>query len=146
MLWNSPKLELPDGTRQLGYFPNRELNKPRLMYHRHFMLSEHLGNLVADEAPPTVIAAYSASFARHLLKLNEQDQVREEFEKRDYGQWVHRLLDRFHRQFPRITGVPREALIETLHALADEEFASAVEFNYLSMGWKLRWASAATTA
>lgn len=78
-------------------------------------------------------------FARHLLRLNEQDQVREEFEKRDYGLWVHRLLDRFHRQFPRITGVARELLVQALHALAQEEFAAALEFNYLSLGWKLRF-------
>ncbi|HEX4328331.1 MAG TPA: PD-(D/E)XK nuclease family protein [Burkholderiales bacterium] len=78
-------------------------------------------------------------FARHLLKLNEQDQVREEFEKRDYGEWVHRLLQRFHEKFPRITGVDRERLRETLHALAEEEFAAPLEFNYLSLGWKLRW-------
>ena len=79
-------------------------------------------------------------FARHLLKLNEQDQVREEFEKRDYGEWVHRLLHRFHEAFPRITGVARARLVGTLHALAEEEFAAALEFNYLSLGWKLRWA------
>ena len=78
-------------------------------------------------------------FARHLLRLNEQDQVREEFEKRDYGEWVHRVLQRFHQEFPRITGVPRERLRETLHALAEQEFAAALEFNYLSLGWKLRW-------
>lgn len=79
-------------------------------------------------------------FARHLLGLNEQDQVREEFEKRDYGEWVHRLLHRFHQAFPRITGVARERLAGTLQALAEEEFAAALEFNYLSLGWKLRWA------
>jgi len=78
-------------------------------------------------------------FARHLLGLNEQDQVREEFEKRDYGEWVHRLLQRFHQAYPRITGVPRERLLAALHDLAEEEFAAAVEFNYLSVGWKLRW-------
>jgi ATP-dependent helicase/nuclease subunit B len=79
-------------------------------------------------------------FARHLLGLNEQDQVREEFEKRDYGEWVHRLLHRFHLAFPRITGVAHERLVGTLNALAEEEFAAALEFNYLSLGWKLRWA------
>lgn len=78
-------------------------------------------------------------FARHLLRLNEQDEVREEFEKRDYGQWVHRILQRFHQQYPRITGVARERLLATLHELAEAEFAAPVEFNYLSLGWKLRW-------
>lgn len=70
------ELELPDGTRQLGYFPNRDQHKPRLLYHRHFMLSEHLGNLVAEEAPPAIIEAYSVSFARHLLKEHGAKRIK----------------------------------------------------------------------
>jgi ATP-dependent helicase/nuclease subunit B len=52
---------------------------------------------------------------------------------------VHRILQRFHLQYPRITGVARERLLATLHELAEAEFAAPVEFNYLSLGWKLRW-------
>jgi ATP-dependent helicase/nuclease subunit B len=52
---------------------------------------------------------------------------------------VHRLLQRFHEKFPRITGIDRERLRETLRELAEEEFAAPLEFNYLSLGWKLRW-------
>ncbi|MDB5807284.1 MAG: ATP-dependent helicase/deoxyribonuclease subunit [Betaproteobacteria bacterium] len=94
---------------------------------------------VSVSAYSSLIVCPYQFFARHLLKLNEQDQVREEFEKRDYGEWVHRLLQRFHQKFPRITGVDRERLRDTLRALAEEEFAAPLEFNYLSLGWKLRW-------
>ena len=100
---------------------------------------ELLPDRVSVSAYASLIVCPYQFFARHLLRLNEQDEVREEFEKRDYGEWVHRLLKRFHAQFPRLTGVPREQLSATLHALAREEFAAALEFNYLSLGWQLRW-------
>jgi len=39
------ELEMPDGSRKEGEFPNREQNWPRLLYHRHFMLTEYLNVL-----------------------------------------------------------------------------------------------------
>jgi len=102
-----------------------------------------LPSRVSVSAYGSLIVCPYQFFARHLLGLNEQDQVREEFEKRDYGEWVHRLLQRFHAEYPCITGVPRERLLTTLRQLAEQEFAAALEFNYLSLGWKLRWAGMA---
>ena len=67
--------ELPDGRRRLGYFPDLKQHRPRLLYHRHFMLSEHLANLAAD-APQDVVAVYSASFARHLLKEHAATSIK----------------------------------------------------------------------
>lgn len=43
------ELDLPDGGRQEGIFPSREQNWPRLLYHRHFMLTEFL-NVLHDSA------------------------------------------------------------------------------------------------
>ena len=94
---------------------------------------------VSVSAYGSLIACPYQFFARHLLRLNEPDEVREEFEKRDYGEWVHKLLNRFHQRFPRITGVPRAELAAALATLADEVFAPAIAFNFLSTGWKLRW-------
>lgn len=39
------ELELPDGSRKEGTFPSRDDNWPRLLYHRHFMLTEFLNVL-----------------------------------------------------------------------------------------------------
>ena len=94
---------------------------------------------VSVSAYGSLIACPYQFFARHLLRLNEPDEVREEFEKRDYGEWVHRLLNRFHQRFPRISGVPHDELKAALAGLADEVFAPAIAFNFLSTGWKLRW-------
>ena len=58
------ELEMPDGSRREGVFPNLDEHWPRLLYHRHFMLSERLA-----AAPPETewIQRYSESYARHLL-------------------------------------------------------------------------------
>jgi ATP-dependent helicase/nuclease subunit B len=101
--------------------------------------------------PPTLsVSAYGSLiacpyqfFARHLLGLNEADEVREEFEKSDYGQWVHDLLNRLHARFPRFTGLAHDVLRTTFERIADDVFAPAIEFNFLSLGWKQRWVALA---
>lgn len=59
------ELVLEDGTRRAGVFPSREDHWPRLLYHRHFMLSERLGS-----APPETpwIGVWCRSYGEHLLE------------------------------------------------------------------------------
>jgi hypothetical protein len=58
-----------DGTSVSGRFPNFDI-KPRLLYHRHFMLSEFLGN--ADpELQPTI----ARGFARNLCREYDGELV-----------------------------------------------------------------------
>ena len=37
-------------------------------------------------------------FAEHVLRLSEPDELDDEVEKRDYGTWLHDVLDVFHRE------------------------------------------------
>ena len=99
--------------------------------------------IVSVSAYASLIACPYQFFARHMLGLNQTDEVREEFEKSDYGQWVHAMLNRLHVRFPRFTGLSRDLLLTEFHRLADEVFAAAIEFNFLSTGWKARWAALA---
>lgn len=113
--------------------------------------AESLVHMPAPRAPQLRPAAVSVSayaslvacpyqfFARHMLGLNEADEVREEFEKSDYGQWVHALLNRLHARFPLFTGLARDVIATEFNRLADQVFAPAIEFNFLSLGWKQRW-------
>ncbi|MBX7165483.1 MAG: hypothetical protein K1X74_03955 [Pirellulales bacterium] len=57
-------LEYEDGHKEEHIFPNLSEHKPRLLYHRHFMLSEFL-----NAAPPETpwVQAYIRSYAAHLL-------------------------------------------------------------------------------
>lgn len=52
----------PDGSTVSGQFPNFDIT-PRLLYHRHFMLSEVLGNSEPERQPEIV-----RGFARNLLR------------------------------------------------------------------------------
>ena len=78
-------------------------------------------------------------YARHGLRLNELDEVQEALEKRDYGEYLHAILCRFHQSHPTIAGGDDAALQAELAALTDEVFAAATEASYLSHAWALRW-------
>ena len=47
------RLEMPDGSQREGMFPNLREQWPRLLYHRYFMLSEHLVDALRPEGPTT---------------------------------------------------------------------------------------------
>lgn len=61
-------------------------------------------------------------FARHVLGLREDDELEAELEKRDYGEWLHRVLLAFHRQ--RGEPGPAEAEAACLQRLARQEQAA----------------------
>lgn len=60
-------------------------------------------------------------YARHLLRLREDEELDDEIEKRDYGTWLHAVLLRFHAE----REAPADAAAEAarLLAIADEERA-----------------------
>ena len=78
-------------------------------------------------------------YARHILRLNELDEVREDVEKRDYGEWVHDILHRFHQQFPLLDNHPGTVLQQALLDISNETFSSMIEHDYLARAWLLRW-------
>jgi hypothetical protein len=58
-------LEMPDGRRETGKIPNRGI-WPRLLYHRHFMLTEFLAS--SDGFPPAVRTELVQAMARELCR------------------------------------------------------------------------------
>lgn len=78
-------------------------------------------------------------YARHVLKLNDLDEVQVEMEKRDFGELVHRILLDFHRKHPVLTGSDRTALEKSLHDISANVFRPMLKLNYLSHAWALRW-------
>ena len=77
--------------------------------------------------------------ARYVLGLREPDEVREEFEKRDYGAYVHTILHQFHTRFPVCGEIAREQLDLALRNISESVFRNATEASYLSHAWALRW-------
>ena len=98
---------------------------------------------ISVSAHASLVACPYQFFARHMLGLNEADEIREEFEKSDYGIWVHDLLNRLHTRFPLFTGMAHDVLVTEFQRIADAVFAPAIEFNFLSLGWKERWVAVA---
>jgi ATP-dependent helicase/nuclease subunit B len=90
----------------------------------------------------SLVACPYQYYARHMLRLNELDEVREGVEKRDYGEWAHDILHRFHQQFPVLGEHTRAVLEEALQRISSEVFAPAVERDYLARAWLLRWQQA----
>lgn len=70
------ELVLNDGSRKTGYFPNKTEHWPRLRYHRHFMLSEHLSQFADEGSPPELLQAFSKSFGQHLLAEHHAKEVK----------------------------------------------------------------------
>lgn len=77
------ELEMADGTSRSGVIPNVKQNRPRVFYHRHFMLTEFLNMLhgqtegITDAAsqPRKVFERYSQSYANHLLNKYHAQRV-----------------------------------------------------------------------
>jgi hypothetical protein len=93
------RLEFADGSKRVGQFPNLDEERPRLLYHRYFMLSEKLYGQFASwqdaversketlpveeqrrlaEAAPTenrLYQAFARSYANELLRRTGADRV-----------------------------------------------------------------------
>ncbi len=65
-----------DGSKRDGFFPHKLQHHPRLLYHRHFMLSEHLSQFAEPGVPPEFLKAYSKSYGDHLLAEHDAREVK----------------------------------------------------------------------
>ena len=94
---------------------------------------------VSASAYNSLVACPYQYHARYVLGLREPDEVREAFEKRDYGEYVHTILHRFHARFPVCGEIAREKLDLALRNISESVFKNATEASYLSRAWALRW-------
>lgn len=78
-------------------------------------------------------------YARHILRLAEIEAVPEEMEKRDYGQLVHAILQRFHTLHPRLADNTGDQLLLDLKQITEALFAPQCELTNLALAWQLRW-------
>jgi ATP-dependent helicase/nuclease subunit B len=89
----------------------------------------------------TLVACPYQYLAKYVLRLDDLDEVREELDKRDYGTWVHEILQRFHAEYPRLAEVSRETLLAALERIGEQVFAQALQDDFLVHGWRSRWQS-----
>ena len=102
----------------------------------------------AQEIVPTSISisAYNSLvacpyqfYARHILRLNEMDEVREDIEKRDYGERVHDILSRFHQRYPLVSKHPVDELEPALRQISEQVFADLLVQDFAARAWLARW-------
>jgi hypothetical protein len=70
------ELTLDDGTLKEGFFPNRAEHKPRLLYHRYFMLTEFINSLSAGDPANKAAVAYARGYAQHLSAAENAKTVK----------------------------------------------------------------------
>ncbi|MBI5007471.1 MAG: PD-(D/E)XK nuclease family protein [Nitrosomonadales bacterium] len=103
--------------------------------------------VVAEAVPASVsISGYNSLvacpyqfYARHILRLNELDEVQEAIEKRDYGERVHGILQRFHEQYPQVSGRDAAEMEAALRRISEAEFADLLAQDFAARAWLARW-------
>ncbi|MEQ1915758.1 MAG: PD-(D/E)XK nuclease family protein [Gallionella sp.] len=100
-------------------------------------------NLLPQRISPSgynsLVACPYQFYARHALRLNDLDEVREDIDKRDYGTWVHAALQRFHEQHPLLLNEDAATLAPALQYISEQVFAEALAHDYLAVAWLTRW-------
>jgi ATP-dependent helicase/nuclease subunit B len=110
---------------------------------------------VAAPAPralgPRVPAAISAAayqslidcpyqfYARYMLNLRREDEVREAMDKRDFGSVVHDILNRFHQATPSVSALDRDAARARLTAEGGRALGRWQRASAVNRAWQLRW-------
>jgi ATP-dependent helicase/nuclease subunit B len=100
-----------------------------------------------DSVPTSIsISGYNALvacpyqyYARHILKLNELDEVQEAIEKRDYGERVHGILQRFHEQYPLVMQSDLSEMEAALQRISEDVFADLLAQDFAARAWLARW-------
>jgi ATP-dependent helicase/nuclease subunit B len=103
------------------------------------VLAELIPQRISPSGYNSLVACPYQYFARHVLRLNELDEVREELDKRDYGTWVHAVLQRFHTEIPVLQTHDQADAELVMQRISREVFAGALAHDYLAQAWLLRW-------
>jgi ATP-dependent helicase/nuclease subunit B len=94
---------------------------------------------ISVSAYNSLIACPYQYFARHVLKLNEAEEIDAEIDKSDYGTLVHQILARFHQRHPVFSHIPDATLITDLQQETKAAFADLEARDWFSQAWRLRW-------
>jgi len=86
-------------------------------------------------------------FAACGLQLKPREEIKEAFEKAEYGKLVHRALEIFHKggnDYPgpftaAVTAANREQAIALLEQISDNIFSRELEDNFEHRAWLRRW-------
>ena len=80
-------------------------------------------------------------FATRMLGLSRLEELSDLPEKRDYGDWLHRILARYHEAL-RECGIPLSEREKLLRDITDDVFGDALEKQPAALGYYARWQTA----
>lgn len=103
------------------------------------VLAELLPSRISPSGYNSLVACPYQFYARYVLRLNELDEVREDIDKRDYGTWVHQVLQNFHSAYPLLQNENIDHLQQALQRISNEVFADALAHDFLARAWLSRW-------
>ena len=94
---------------------------------------------ISISAYNSLVACPYQFYARHILRLNELDEVQEAIEKRDYGDLVHKILQRFHERYPHVSEHHANEMGGALREISEEQFADLLAQDFTARAWLARW-------
>jgi ATP-dependent helicase/nuclease subunit B len=86
----------------------------------------------------TLVACPYQFFATRMLGLSAIDELSDMPEKRDYGDWLHRILNHYHEAL-RAQTTPVEQRLALLMRVSDEIFSPELAKNAAALGYYVRW-------
>lgn len=89
----------------------------------------------------SLVACPYQFFASRMLRLDALDELSDLPEKRDYGEWLHAILRRYHETLRerKLRPEDRETL---LREISDEVFGEAMAQGAAALGYYVRWQKA----
>ncbi len=99
-----------------------------------------LPQTLSASAYNSLVACPYQFFASRMLALSKPDDIAELPERRDYGDWLHQILKRYHDAL-REQPVPLAERLALMTAISDEVFDAAVVKSPGALGFRMRWRS-----
>ncbi len=112
---------------------------PQAMQPAPVVDSESVPQRISTSAYNSLVACPYQFYAHHILRLNELDEVQEAIEKRDYGERVHSILQRFHERYPRVSEHSHDEMEAMLREISEEVFADLLSQDFTARAWLARW-------
>lgn len=103
------------------------------------VVNEAVPERVSISAYNSLVACPYQFYARHILRLNELDEVQEGIEKHDYGERVHEILQCFHERYAQVSEHPVAEIEAVLRQISADVFADLLQQDFAARAWLARW-------
>jgi ATP-dependent helicase/nuclease subunit B len=87
----------------------------------------------------SLVACPYQFYARYILRLNPLDEVQEDIEKRDFGERVHEILQRFHERYAQVSGYDFGEMEAALRDISVDVFDNLLQHDFAARAWLARW-------